>query len=52
MATDPVLGDPKGQPMIAVDHLTKRCGTVAAVDGLGFEVRQPNGLAMRGERWC
>ena len=32
--------------MIAVDHLTKRYGTVAAVDGLGFEVRQPNGLAI------
>lgn len=27
-------------------HLTKRYGTVAAVDGLGFEVRQPNGLAI------
>jgi hypothetical protein len=46
MATDPVLGDPKGSPMIAVDHLAKRYGTVAAVDGLGFEVRQPNGLAI------
>jgi len=32
--------------MIAVDHLAKRYGTVAAVDGLGFEVRQPNGLAI------
>ena len=32
--------------MIAVDHLTKRYGTVAAVDGRGFEVRQPNGLAI------
>jgi len=32
--------------MIAVDHLTKRYGTVAAVDGLGFEVRQPNGMAI------
>ena len=32
--------------MIAVDHLTKRYGTVAAVDGLGFVVRQPNGLAI------
>ena len=32
--------------MIAVDHLTRRCGTVAAVDGLGFEVRQPNGPAI------
>ena len=32
--------------MIAVDHLTKRYGTGAAVDGLGFEVRQPNGLAI------
>jgi len=34
--------------MIAVDHLTKRYETVAAVDGLGFEVRQPNGLAIAG----
>lgn len=25
--------------MIAVDHFTKRYGTVAAVDSLGFEVR-------------
>jgi hypothetical protein len=32
--------------MIAVDYLTKRYGTVAAVDGLGFEVRQPNGMAI------
>ena len=32
--------------MIAVDHLTKRYGTVVAVDGLGFEVRQPNGMAI------
>jgi ABC-type branched-subunit amino acid transport system ATPase component len=32
----------KEGPMITVDHLTKRCGTVAAVDGLSFEVRQPD----------
>ena len=32
--------------MIAVDHLTKRYGAGAAVDGLGFVVRQPNGLAI------
>lgn len=38
--------------MIAVDHLTRQYGTVAAVDGLGFEVRQPNGWPSRGERWC
>jgi hypothetical protein len=28
--------------MITVDHLTKRCGTVAAVGGLSFEVREPD----------
>jgi hypothetical protein len=28
--------------MIAIDHLTKRYGTVATIDGLSFEVRQPN----------
>jgi hypothetical protein len=32
--------------MIAADHLTKRYGTVAAVDGLGFEVQQSNGMAI------
>jgi ABC-2 type transport system ATP-binding protein len=30
--------DLKGQPMITVDHLTKRYGSVTAVDGLSFEV--------------
>jgi len=30
--------DLKGQPMIRVDHLTKRYGTVTAIDGLSFEV--------------
>jgi hypothetical protein len=28
--------------MITFDHLTKRYGTVATVDGLSFEVCQPN----------
>jgi hypothetical protein len=43
-------GEPKGQPMIIVDHLTKRYGTVATVDGLSFEVRQPNtGQAIPGK---
>ena len=28
--------------MLTVDDLTQRYGTVAAVDGLGLEVRQPN----------
>jgi hypothetical protein len=28
--------------MIIFDHLTKRYGTVATVDGLSFEVRQLN----------
>lgn len=38
--------------MIAVDHLTKRYGTVAAVDGLGFEVGSRTVWPSRGERWC
>jgi ABC-2 type transport system ATP-binding protein len=32
------FSDLKGQPMIRVDHLTKRYGTVTAVDGLSFVV--------------
>ena len=36
------LGCRKDRPMLTVDDRTQRYGTVAAVDGLGLEVRQPN----------
>jgi hypothetical protein len=36
--------------MTAFDHLTKRYGTIATIDGLSFEARQPNtGQAMPGK---
>ncbi len=37
-----VAGMPKDRPMLTADDFTQRYGTVAAVDGRGLEVRQPN----------